>query len=86
MPIALISAYAELLPKLRAEEAREAVANITHGVSQRMDERGIRERDRALEREVHGGGPQPKAAKASLEQLAAMGIGVTAIPAEPANV
>ncbi len=75
MPVALIHALAAMLPRLEAEEALAALR--LGGAAQRMvpDGDGARELARELERAAQREGrTRRRAAKATPEQLAAMGI------------
>lgn len=75
MPIALFRAYAQMLPRLLAEERLTAIDTtaLAYGRFRKLDEqRAIAQ----LQRATTG----PRKVKPSLEQIAAMGIAVVEVP------
>ncbi|MFN3990056.1 MAG: hypothetical protein ACK4IS_07340 [Erythrobacter sp.] len=75
MPIALLKAYAAMLPRLEAEEqlARVEAGVLAFGGGDKAERR---EAIRELQRRARGPGRRAKPAKASLADLAGMGIAV----------
>ena len=79
MPIALVLAYLQMLPKLRAEDKHDRV---TFGYSARVDLESMQDIEASFKDAIDNPTPQRRRAAApSADALAAMGIGVVTVPA-----
>jgi hypothetical protein len=80
MPIALVLAYLQMLPKLRAEAQCERV---TFGYSAQVDVESMQDIEARFKDAIDNPTPQRRRAAApSADALAAMGIGMITVPAE----
>lgn len=81
MPIALLRAFATMLPRIDAEEqlSRMRIAAVGGSVSYELD--AVTRMEAAFERLARGEDAEPKAARATPEQLAEIGVGVVMVEA-----
>lgn len=83
MPLGLVLAYLEMMPRLRAERQLELLRAVRLGHSASIGIDDVKSIERDLEREARPA-QRRRAKKASAEALAAMGIGIVTAPAESA--
>lgn len=84
MPIALVLAHMHMLPRLRAEDQLAAVRVAQLGGSAQFPIDDVKVQIRELEAAANIDRPRRRAARATPEALAAMGIGVVAVAPEGA--
>lgn len=81
MPIGLVYAYLDMMPRLRAEAQLETARVVRLGTSASMAIDDIKDLERALDREANPRRRQ-KPRRADAEMLAAMGIGIRSVQDE----
>jgi hypothetical protein len=82
MPLALVLAYMHMLPRLHAEDQLAAVRVAQLGGSAQFPIDEVKSQVRTLEDAANPNRPRRRAAKATPEALAAMGIGLVSVPVE----
>lgn len=80
MPIALVWAYLEMLPRLHAERQLEGVRMGWAMNGRRYEDATVQDIEDELKRTAFPNARPPRAAKATLANLASMGIGVVSAP------
>jgi hypothetical protein len=84
MPIVLVLAYLEMLPRLDAQRSLDLVQAVRIGTSATLPIEDVKAIDRNLNRAANPNRKSKRARKATPEQLAGSGIGVRLVPVEPA--
>lgn len=84
MPLALVLAHLEMLPRIKAEDQLEAVRTVRFGHSASASVEDVEAIEKELKRAANPNAKRKRAPRATPAQLAAAGIGMVSSPAEPA--